>query len=162
MDADVRHAGLQHQERERAVHHLRQLRPQRQPVRPRRHGQQPGERETSKYFRLSTKQIFLQVDQPMVRIKRDTDDTETQGHAGSPDSCRGILPTLSYLCLYNLSEIQILHFTSNKYVCKNNLAWFLCVTCHVTSCDGGVMLGPGWRGRLMSAIMPGINTRGTL
>ena len=43
MDADVCDPGLQHEERERAVHHLRQLRPQRQPVRPRRHGQQPGE-----------------------------------------------------------------------------------------------------------------------
>ena len=32
-----------------------------------------------------------QVDQPMVRIKHDTDDASVvdQGHTGSPDSCRG-------------------------------------------------------------------------
>ena len=80
----------------------------------------------------------------MVRIKRDTDDTETQGHAGSPDSCRGKL-----ICLQKINLVL--------FLCV------MCVTCHVTSCDGGVMLGPGWRGRLlMSAVMPGINTGGTL
>ena len=40
VDADVRHVGLQHQERERAVDHLRELRPERVPVQPRGHG--PG------------------------------------------------------------------------------------------------------------------------
>ena len=42
MDADVCDLGLQHEERERAVHHLRQLRVERVAVRPRDHGQGAG------------------------------------------------------------------------------------------------------------------------
>ena len=42
MDADVRHPGLQHQERERAEHHLRQLRVEWEPVWSRDHGQRAG------------------------------------------------------------------------------------------------------------------------
>ena len=42
LDADVRHPGLQHQERERAVHPLRQLRAERLAVRPRGDGPQAG------------------------------------------------------------------------------------------------------------------------
>ena len=42
VDADVRHVGLQHQERERAVDHLRELRVERVPVQPRGHGQGAG------------------------------------------------------------------------------------------------------------------------